>query len=92
MRDLLFNLATLIAATAQLLSGCLLVVGWIGGLAWVVLNGSLLIAGLWVLVGPVVVALLVSAQRLPVILLGLGIAALAGRTRDYIDFVARLND
>ncbi len=91
MRDLLFNLAALIAGTAQLLSGCLLAVGWLGGLAWAVLSGSLIIAALWVVVGPVLVVLLVSAVRLPFILLGLGIAALVGRARDYLAFVASIN-
>lgn len=94
MRNPLFTVATIIAASTEVLSRYLFVAAWFGGLIWAVLVGSLtslIMGALWFVLGPILIAPLVSVLRLPFILLGLGIAALAGRTRDYFDFVASLD-
>ncbi len=92
MRDAVLAVAAWIAGIAQILSSCLLVILWVGGLAWVIWNGSLIYVAAWVLFGPLLVLLLVSALRLPFVLLGLLLAALAGRRDEYLAFLARIND
>ncbi len=92
MRDAMLAVAVLLAAVAQAASAVLYLVGCFGIFIYLVLGGYALWAGLWAVLGPLLVILAVSFLRLPFILAGLLIAALAGRHRDYLAAVSRLND
>lgn len=91
MRDAVLAVAVAIAGAATLLSGCLLTVGWLGILAWLFLGGHVIWTALWFVFGPGVVALAVSLFRLPFVLVGLLLAVLCGRRREYVALVARMS-
>ncbi len=91
-RDLLLVIAVWIAGVSQLASGCLYGAVWLGGLAWFILSGNIFWVAVWILLSPLLLSVAISLLRLPFILLGLLIAALAGRQEEYFDYVASLSN
>ncbi|WP_322795514.1 hypothetical protein [Tepidiforma sp.] len=91
MRNALFGLSVALAGMAQLVSTLLFLAAWLGGAAWLFLSGSVIWTTLWFIFGPALLVVGISVLRLPVILLGLLLAALAGRRDDYLAAVAAMN-
>lgn len=92
MRDAMLAVAPLLAAVAQAASTLLYLVGCFGIFVYLVLGGYALWAGLWAVLGPLLVILAASLLRFPFVLAGLLIAALAGRHREYLAAVSAWND
>lgn len=90
MRDLLFGISVALAGMAQRVS-TLLLAAWPGGAAWLFLGGSVIWTTPWFIFGPALLVVGISVLRLPVMLLGLLLAALAGRRDDYLAAVAAMN-
>ncbi|WBL37465.1 hypothetical protein O0235_07780 [Tepidiforma flava] len=92
MRDAVLAAAAWIAGIAHILGGCLMVIIWLGGLGWFVLSGAVLYAMAWVILGPLLAYAAGFLLRVPFVLLGLLLAALAGRREEYLAFLARISD
>lgn len=104
MRDALSGIAITTAAIAQLAAALLL--AWLGGTVYFLFDGTFLFLGrpvlgldgsfvwptVWFAFGPLLVLPAISPLRLPFILLGYLLAALAGRTDDYSAAIAELNN
>lgn len=91
MRNMLFGAGIAIYAVAQVLSALLSAVLLFGGATWLFLAGYAVFAIALFLLAPVVVLLAVSVVRLPFVLLGALLAAMAGRWGEYWDLVAESN-
>ncbi|MCL6645096.1 MAG: hypothetical protein K6U88_09015 [Dehalococcoidia bacterium] len=92
MRQALLGLAVVIAGLAELASTLIYLAAWGGILVYLFLSGYVLWTALWFIFGPLPVAFGVSLLRLPFILLGYLLAALAGATDDYAAALERLNN
>lgn len=97
MRTIALYAAVLVTLLGELLAfvlsgcGCALVplAAWVGLWLWLVMDGHLLLAVLWFVAGAAVVLVPLDVVRFPFLLLGLALAALAGRQREFLDAIDR---